>query len=132
MSSSRYLIILIKDWKDVPILALETKGAESFNKSFKEGKLVSLDTITSICLTLGAKKVCKQAFDSIKIHPIESVVLSDLDAVEATLRFVNDAKILGKNFINLKWSHHVGLQFHQFIKKFLKLINILKIKIVRQ
>ena len=33
-------------WTDVPVVAMETKGADSFNASVKEGELVTLDAIT--------------------------------------------------------------------------------------
>lgn len=33
-------------WSDVPIIAMETKGAHSLNAAIKEGKLVTLPEIT--------------------------------------------------------------------------------------
>lgn len=33
-------------WTDVPVVAMETKGADSFNASVQAGKLVTLDAIT--------------------------------------------------------------------------------------
>ena len=33
-------------WKDVPVVAMETFGAESFNAAVKAGKLVTLPDIT--------------------------------------------------------------------------------------
>jgi len=82
------------NWKDVPIIAAETFGAESFHNSVKAGKIVPLKEVTSICTTLGAKTICKEVFEASKKHPIISVVLSDDDAVDACLNFVNDAKVL--------------------------------------
>ena len=37
----------------VPIVAMETLGAESFNKAVEAGRPVKLDTITSVAKTLG-------------------------------------------------------------------------------
>lgn len=34
------------DWKDVPIIAMETVGADCFNAAIRAGKLVTLDDIT--------------------------------------------------------------------------------------
>ena len=42
-------------WKDVPVLAVETQGAHSLYQSMQDGKLATLDAITSIAKTLGAK-----------------------------------------------------------------------------
>ena len=41
------------NWDHVPIVAMETHGAESFNKAVKAGKVVKLDEITSCAKTLG-------------------------------------------------------------------------------
>lgn len=42
-------------WADVPVVACETLGADSFSQSFKAGQLVTLPGITSLATTLGAK-----------------------------------------------------------------------------
>ena len=40
-------------WDHVPIIAMETHGADSFNKAVNAGKLVKLEKITSHAKTLG-------------------------------------------------------------------------------
>ena len=40
-------------WEDVPVLAMETKGADSLNASVKAGTIVKLDSIKSIAKSLG-------------------------------------------------------------------------------
>lgn len=65
------------NWADVPIVAVETEGAESFALSVREGRLVELDAITSIATSLGARQVCNQAFIWSKTYPIINVVVSD-------------------------------------------------------
>lgn len=40
-------------WNHVPIVAMETHGADSFNKAVKAGKPVKLEKITSCAKTLG-------------------------------------------------------------------------------
>ncbi len=42
-------------WGDVPVLAMGTEGANSFDASVKAGHLVTLPAITSLAKTLGAK-----------------------------------------------------------------------------
>ena len=40
-------------WEDVPVLAMETNGADSLNTSIKAGTVVTLDSIKSIAKSLG-------------------------------------------------------------------------------
>jgi len=48
-------LIEFSGWEEVPVLALETVGADCFNKSIAAGKLVVLHEITSVAKTLGAR-----------------------------------------------------------------------------
>ena len=81
-------------WADVPVVAVETEGAASFNAAARAGRRVELETITSIATSLGAKQVCEQAFALLQEHPISSVVVSDQAAVSACLRFLDDHRLL--------------------------------------
>lgn len=82
------------NWADVPIVAVETEGAESFALSVREGRLVELDAITSIATSLGARQVCSQAFMWSKTHPVKNVVVSDKAAVAACERFIEDHQVV--------------------------------------
>ena len=68
-------------WSDVPILAMETRGAESFAAALVAGEVVRLPAITSIASSLGARQVCDQALLSAQRHPVISDVISDAAAV---------------------------------------------------
>jgi L-serine/L-threonine ammonia-lyase len=81
-------------WPDVPVIAVETEGAASLNLAIRSGQLKALDAITSIATTLGAKQVCKQAFELTRTHEVKSVVVSDESAVKACRRFLNDHRLL--------------------------------------
>jgi L-serine/L-threonine ammonia-lyase len=81
-------------WADVPVLAVETEGAASFAASVRAGKLVTLDRITSIATTLGARKVAAEALEWTKRHEIIPWVVTDREAVDACLRFADDHRIL--------------------------------------
>jgi len=82
------------NWQDVPLIAVETKGADSFATSQKAGKLVTLEKIDSIAKTLGAKTVSRQTLEWDKKHEIKSVVVSDQQAVSACINFANDHRFL--------------------------------------
>lgn len=81
-------------WQDVPVIAVETQGAASFQAATLAGKPVALEAITSVATSLGAKQVCDQAFACSQMHPIESLVVSDQQALQACERFLHDQRIL--------------------------------------
>ena len=81
-------------WSDVPVIAVETDGADSLAQSLRAGYRVELPAITSLAITLGAKKICEQAFDCAREHPLRSVVVSDRAAVSACHRFLADHRVV--------------------------------------
>ncbi len=81
-------------WGTVPVIAVETVGADAYARSLQAGQRVELPAITSIATSLGARKVSEQAFELARRHPIESVVVSDREAVEACLRFMDDHRVV--------------------------------------
>ncbi|MBN1286172.1 MAG: pyridoxal-phosphate dependent enzyme [Anaerolineae bacterium] len=81
-------------WADVPVLAVETEGTASFAKSVAAGRLVTLDAITSIATTLGARTVTARTLEWAKRHTITPWVVTDRAAVDACLRFANDHRLL--------------------------------------
>lgn len=80
--------------EDVPVHAVETEGAASFAASLSAQKVVELERIDTVATSLGAKKICRRAFSWSSEHEIISQVVSDLEAVEACLEFVNDHRIV--------------------------------------
>ncbi len=82
------------NWHNVPIVAVETKGASSLAASIAAGKLVTLERIDTIATTLGAKRVATRAFEYTKTHAIVPFTVTDKDAIDACLRFSRDHRIL--------------------------------------
>ena len=81
-------------WHDVPVLAMETEGAESFAAARAAGRAVRLPTITSIASSLGARQVCDQALTWADQHPVISEVVSDAAALIACERLLQDHRLL--------------------------------------
>ncbi len=81
-------------WHGVPVLAVETEGAESFARALQAGHPVELPGIASIATSLGARAVCERAVEWARRHPIESLVLPDRAAVAACLAFLDDHRVL--------------------------------------
>jgi L-serine/L-threonine ammonia-lyase len=82
------------DLAHVPVLAVETAGAASYAAALAAGALVTVPAITSVATSLGARRVAQAAFDWRLRHEVRSVVVSDAQAVDACLRFADDARAL--------------------------------------
>lgn len=78
----------------IPILAMETTGAASLARSVEAGRRIELDAITSIATSLGAKAVCENALAVTRTHDVRCHTVTDLAALEACERFLNDHRIL--------------------------------------
>lgn len=83
-----------RGWGDVNVLAVETEGAESLATSLKKGKLVTLEKITSIATSLGAKRVAEKAFELGQRKNVRSVVLSDAEAGMGCWRLADDERLI--------------------------------------
>lgn len=81
-------------WQEMPVIAVETIGADSFAKSIQAGRRIELPAITSIATSLGARQICARAFEYSRQYPIRSVVVSDKAAVSACERFIVDHRIV--------------------------------------
>ena len=81
-------------WDRVPIVAVETDGAASLNAAMAAGDLVTLDAITSVATSLGAKRVCERAFQWTGERRVRSVLVSDAAALNACERFLADHRLL--------------------------------------
>jgi L-serine/L-threonine ammonia-lyase len=81
-------------WNDVPVLAVETEGAASFAAAIEAGRLVTLDRVTSVATTLGARRVAAEALNWTKRHPITPWQVTDRQAVDACVHFADDHRVL--------------------------------------
>lgn len=81
-------------WHDVPVVAAETQGADSFAQSVAAGERVTLPSITSVATSLGARQVCAQALALAQQHTIVPVVVSDEQALAACREFLEDHRVL--------------------------------------
>ncbi|KAK3077234.1 hypothetical protein LTS18_010854, partial [Coniosporium uncinatum] len=81
-------------WEDVPVVAVETKGADSLSHALKAGELVTLPGISSLATSLGATRVAQQTFEYGKRGSVRSVVLEDAEAAMGCWRFADDERIM--------------------------------------
>lgn len=78
----------------IPIIAVETFGADSLAVSIEADRVCTLPAITSIATSLGAKAVAAHAFELTKTRPIISVRVTDQDAVSACRKFADTFRVL--------------------------------------
>ena len=86
--------LLRQDAAAVPILTVETEGAASLHQSILAGEQITLPAITSVASSLGAKRICDQAWALTSSRRIISTTVSDRAALEACERFVDDHRVL--------------------------------------
>ena len=79
---------------NLPILAVETEGADCLAKSLAAYKIISMPTITSIATSLGASSVAHNAWKISQERDVRSIVVSDREALDACERFLDDHRIL--------------------------------------
>lgn len=99
-----------QNWHDVPLVAVETVGADAFSQSINAGQLVTLPSITSKATSLGAKQVASRLMDWSKKHEIKNVVISDEEAMEGSLQFARDKRMLVElssgASLSVAYNHH--------------------------
>ncbi|WP_431262199.1 pyridoxal-phosphate dependent enzyme [Roseateles chitinivorans] len=81
-------------WQDVPLVAAETFGADSLRAAIAAGGLVTLEAITSIATSLGARRVSERAFDWTTQHPVVATTVSDAEAVQACLDVAKEHRLI--------------------------------------
>lgn len=74
------------------VIAVETEGADSLSQAVQKMEHITLPGITSLATSLGARRVCKQAFEYGLRDNVSTVVLSDADAIRACRRFADEER----------------------------------------
>lgn len=81
-------------WADVPLVAVETVGAASLHAAVAAGQPVTLDAISSVATSLGARRVSDRAFQWTREHEVVSVTVSDAEAVQACLDVAREHRLI--------------------------------------
>ena len=78
------------------VVAVETRGADSFAQAMEKGELVTLPGITSVATSLGATRVCARAlrYGLDERERVRSVVVSDEQACGACVRFADGERMM--------------------------------------
>ncbi|XP_012936659.1 serine dehydratase isoform X1 [Aplysia californica] len=83
-------------WDEVPVLAMETHGANCFNAAIAAGEAVFIPAITSIAKSLGSLIVSPQTLEYYKqaCPRILNEMVSDNQVIDACVRFSDDHRFL--------------------------------------
>jgi L-serine/L-threonine ammonia-lyase len=102
------------DWDKIPLLGVETIGADSFAQSVRANQLVTLKAVTSKATSLGAKQITPRLLEWTKTHNVQSVVVSDEAAEEGARAFARDKRVLVELAagapLSLVYSNHPSIQ----------------------
>lgn len=108
-----------RGWENVPLITVETLGADCFSQSIQAGKMVTLDKITSRATSLGAKHVTPKLMEWLTRHEIHSVVVTDDEAEEGARAFAKDKRVLVEisagAALSLIYNHHPVLKSYRTI-----------------
>ena len=78
----------------LPVVAVETHGADALARSRAAGERVTLPAITSIATSLGARRVAQAAFEAAQAGRVRSVVVDDRDAVQGCVWAADRLRVL--------------------------------------
>lgn len=99
-----------RGWHEIPLIAVETRGADAFFQSIQAKEMITLPTITSKATSLGAKHVTPRLLKWASMHPIKSVVVTDEEAEQGARLFAKDKRILVElsagAALSLAYHHH--------------------------
>lgn len=84
------------NWSHVPVVAVETLGADSLNSSIKSKQHITLPAITSRAVSLGARRVSQKTWDLVnnREFDVRSCVLTDDEAMMGCWRLADDERLL--------------------------------------
>nr|5C3U_A Chain A, L-serine ammonia-lyase [Rhizomucor miehei CAU432] len=82
------------DWKDVPVIAVETHGSNAFQASVVAGELVIMEKNNTIATSLISKAVSSKSLELSLNHPVVPFAVSDAMAADAVRLFAEDFKML--------------------------------------
>lgn len=81
-------------WSNVATFSVETEGAASFAASVTADKLITLDRVSTVATSMGAKRVAAKLFEWSQKRVVTPLIVSDIDAINGCRQFVDDHRVL--------------------------------------
>ncbi|RLV94881.1 L-serine dehydratase [Spathaspora sp. JA1] len=70
---------------NVPILAIETKQAPTFNEAIKQGKVIHLQQVNTLATSLASPYISEKSLTNYSKHKTNVVEIDDLDAIKGVI-----------------------------------------------
>lgn len=106
-------------WDDVPLIAVETQGADALYQSVQAQTMITLDQVTTRATSLGVKRVAARLFEWTQEHEVKVVVVSDEEAEAGARAFAADKRIMVElsagAALSVVYANHPVLQPYQTI-----------------
>lgn len=106
-------------WTDIPLIAVETQGADALYQSLLAHKMVTLDAVTTRATSLGVKRVSSRLFEWTEEHDVKVVVVTDAEAEAGARAFAADKRLLVElsagAALSIVYNHHPIIQPYQNI-----------------
>lgn len=75
----------LKYYKNIPVLAIETKQAPTFHAAVKEGQVVHLEEVKTLATSLASPYISSKALTNYTDHKTFLAEIDDLDAIRGTI-----------------------------------------------
>ena len=106
------------------VVVVETEGAPSFFNSMQQKKLITLDTINTIAVTLGCKRICEEAFKLGLSDKVMPILVSDKEACQASLQFADDYRTLTEPACGATLSIIYNQEKYKFLENYKNIVVI--------
>lgn len=80
----------LKDSKflqNVPVLAVETDGAPTFDEAIKQDKVVILDKVKTLATSLASPYISEESLNQYRTHPVVNCVIPDLHSAKGCVEY---------------------------------------------
>lgn len=79
---------------EIPVVAIETSQAPTFHESHKAGKIVHLESVSTLASSLGSPYLSQKSLQNSQEHPTSLLLLDDKDALQGTIDLYDNFGIL--------------------------------------
>ncbi|KAI9598142.1 tryptophan synthase beta subunit-like PLP-dependent enzyme [Syncephalis fuscata] len=78
----------------VPVVAVETHGSSSLQRSLTAGRVTPVDYVDTIATGLRTRAIIPKAFESCQRHPVIPLSVTDAMAADGCVKFADDHRML--------------------------------------
>ncbi|ANZ75839.1 BA75_02300T0 [Komagataella pastoris] len=85
---------LLRNGLTVPVIAIETEGAPTLQRTIEENQVIHLETVNTVATSLACKYVPQKTLEYCQVYDIRSVLVSDNQAVTSCIKFSLDHNVI--------------------------------------